>query len=211
MESKLQELTNKLYNEGVEKANKEAEQILEDAKKEAGKKEKEAREKAEEIIENAKKEAEDLKKNVKSELSLAATQTLREVKKQITELISEKAVKEPVKESLNDTEFIKKIIEETIKNWRPKEGEKTDVTVMIPKNMEKELKQHLENTIAKELKAGITVQVSEQMKGGFSIAPSDGTYKVTFSDKDFENFFKAYLRPKTVEMLFEKEQKDDEK
>ncbi|MFO8235081.1 MAG: hypothetical protein R6U04_06740 [Bacteroidales bacterium] len=211
MESKLQELTNKLYNEGVEKANKEAQRILEEAKKEADKTKKEAREKAQEIIDDAKQEAEDLKKNVESELNLAATQTMREVKKGITEMISEKAVKKPVKEALGDKEFMKKIIESTIKNWQPKKGEKTDVVVTIPKNMEKELNDYLENKMANELNAGITVQVSDKMKGGFSIGPSDGAFKITFSEKDFENFFKAYLRPRTVEMLFDKEKESNEK
>ena len=37
MENKLQELTQKLYNEGVEKANEEADKIIKEAKAEADK------------------------------------------------------------------------------------------------------------------------------------------------------------------------------
>ena len=40
------------------------------------------------------------------------------------------------------------------------------------------------------------------MKGGFKIGPADGSYKISFSEDDFENFFKSFLRPKTIEMLY---------
>lgn len=210
MESKLQELTNKLYQEGVDKANQEANKILEDAKKEAEKTKNDAQKEAEEIINNAKQEAEDLKKNAKSEINLAAKQTLREVKKQITEMVTAKVIKEPVKKSMDDTEFVKKIIETIIKNWDPQSGQVADISVTVPENMQKELQEYLENKAAKELNAEIQVQVSDKMKGGFSIGPADGSYKISFSEKDFENFFKAYLRPRTGEMLFDEETKENE-
>ena len=204
MESKLQELTNKLYNEGVEKANEEANKIIEDAKKEAEKIKNQAQQEADEIISNAKQESEDLKKNAKSEIDLAAKQTLREVQKQITEMVTMGVIKEPVKESMNDTQFIKEIIETLIKNWSAQSEEQVNLAVTIPENKQKELQDYLENQAAQQLNAGIQVDVSDRMKGGFSIGPADGSYKISFSEEDFENFFKGYLRPRTVEMLFEK-------
>ncbi len=203
MESKLQELTNKLYNEGVEKANEEASQIKSDAEKQAEKIKNDAQQEADQIIQQAKQEAEDLKKNTRSEIDLAARQTLREVKKQITEMITARVIKDPVKQSMEDTEFVKQVIHEIIKNWNPQSQEPVDLSVTLPEKMQKELKDYLENKASKELNAGITVQVSDRMKGGFSIGPSDGSYKISFSEDDFENFFKGYLRPRTVKMLFE--------
>lgn len=204
MESKLQELTNKLYNEGVEKANEEANKIIEDAKKEAEKIKNQAQQEADEIISNAKQESEDLKKNAKSEIDLAAKQTLREVQKQITEMITMGVIKEPVKESMDDTQFIKEIIETLIKNWSAQSEGQVNLAVTIPENKQKELQDYLENQAAQQLNAGIQVDVSDRMKGGFSIGPADGSYKISFSEEDFENFFKSYLRPRTVKMLFEK-------
>jgi V/A-type H+-transporting ATPase subunit E len=203
MESKLQELTNKLYNEGVEKANEEASRIKSDAEKEAEKIRNDAQQEADQIIQQAKQEAEDLKKNTRSEIDLAARQTLREVKKQITGMITARVIKDPVKQSMEDTEFVKQVIHEIIKNWNPQSQEPVDLSVTLPEKMQKELKDYLENKASKELNAGITVEVSDRMKGGFSIGPSDGSYKISFSEEDFENFFKGYLRPRTVEMLFE--------
>jgi V/A-type H+-transporting ATPase subunit E len=205
MENKLQELTEKLYNEGVEKANEEAKKILDDAKKEAEKIKNDAQKEADQIVQDAKDKSADLKKNVESEINLAAKQTLREVKKNITELITTKVIKDPVKESLNEKEFIKKIIETIIKNWNPQSNEPVNIAVTLPEKQQKELKDYFESKAAKNLNAGIKVDVSSRMKGGFEIGPADGSYKISFSEEDFENFFKSYLRPRTVEMLFEED------
>ena len=203
MESKLQELTNKLYNEGVEKANEEAGRIKSEAEKEAEQIRNEAQQQADQIVQQAKQEAEDIKKNTRSEIDLAAKQTLRQVQKQITGMITTRVIKEPTEHALEDTEFIKQIILEIIKNWNPQSKEPVDLSVTLPEKMQKELQDYLENKAAKELNAGISVEVSERMKGGFSIGPADGSYKISFSEEDFKNFFKGYLRPRTVKMLFE--------
>jgi len=203
MESKLQELTNKLYNEGVEKANEEAGRIKSEAEKEAEQIKNEARQQAEQIVQQAKQEAEDIQKNTQSEIDLAPKQTLRQVQKQVAGMITTRVIKKPVEKSMEDTEFVKQIVEQVIKNWNPQSGEPVDLSITLPEKMQQELQDYLENKAAKELNAGITVEVSDRMKGGFSIGPADGSYKISFSEQDFENFFKAYLRPRTVKMLFE--------
>jgi len=44
------------------------------------------------------------------------------------------------------------------------------------------------------------------MDKGFQIGPKDGSYKVSFTDEDFKNFFKDYLRPGLIELLFAAEE-----
>lgn len=203
MESKLQELTNKLYNEGVEKANEEAGRIKSEAEKEAEQIRNDAQQQADQIVQQAKQEAEDIQKNTQSEIDLAAKQTLRQVQKQVAEMITTRVIKKPVENAMEDTAFVKQIIQEVIKNWNPQSGEAVDLSITLPEKMQKELQDYLENKAAKELNAGITVEVSDRMKGGFSVGPADGSYKISFSEDDFKNFFKGYLRPRTVKMLFE--------
>ncbi|MCG8409997.1 MAG: hypothetical protein MI739_01795, partial [Bacteroidales bacterium] len=95
MENKLQELTQKLYNEGVDKANAEAEKILAEAKAEAEKLKLNAEKEAQKIIENAEQKSVEIKKNVDAELALASKQTMREVKQKITDAIVSKVIDEP--------------------------------------------------------------------------------------------------------------------
>jgi V/A-type H+-transporting ATPase subunit E len=53
------------------------------------------------------------------------------------------------------------------------------------------------------LDKGVKITEVKKMAAEFAIMPADGSYKVTFGDAEFEAYFKAFLRPKLVEMLFE--------
>jgi V/A-type H+-transporting ATPase subunit E len=202
MENKLQELTQKLYNEGVEKANVEAEKILADAKSEAEKLKQNAEKDAQKIITDAEQKSVEIKKNVDAELALASKQTIRTVKQQVTEMIVSKVIDEPVKKAFDDVKFVKEIIEAVVKNWDPKKNEAIDLSVLLPADLEKEFAQFFKAKSGKELNANLELSFSDSLKGGFKVGPADGSYKISFSEEDFENFFKSYLRPKTIEMLY---------
>ena len=202
MENKLQELTQKLYNEGVEKANVEAEKILADAKAEAEKLKQNAEKDAQKIITDAEQKSVEIKKNVDAELNLAAKQTVRAVKQQITDMIVSNVIDEPVKKSFDEVKFVKEIIETVVKNWDSKKGEAIDLSVLLPADLEKEFSKFFTAKSGKELNANLELSFSDSIKGGFKVGPADGSYKISFSEEDFENFFKSYLRPKTIEILY---------
>ena len=77
MENKIQELTDKLFREGVEKGNEEAQRIVEKANGEAAGIVKNAQKEAEEIVAAAEKKAAELLNNTKKELGLYAGQTVQ--------------------------------------------------------------------------------------------------------------------------------------
>ena len=70
--NKLQELTQKLYNEGLEKGRSEAERLVADAKQEAAKILAEAKAEAEAIAKAAELRAEDVAKNAMTEIIVGA-------------------------------------------------------------------------------------------------------------------------------------------
>ena len=49
---------------------------------------------------------------------------------------------------------------------------------------------------------GYKIEKVSGKKASFSIIPADGSYKVTFGEDEFIEFFKEFLRPQLVEMLF---------
>ena len=59
---------------------------------------------------------------------------------------------------------------------------------------------------AKEAKAlldkGVTIEQVNGQKALFSVHPADGSYRVDFGKEEFENFFKSFLRPQLIDMLF---------
>ena len=91
MENKLQQLTQKLYDEGLEKGRAEADKLVADAKAEARKIVAEARAEAEEIVKKAEAKAEDVSKNTMTEISLAGKQAVGRIKSEIASLIIAKA------------------------------------------------------------------------------------------------------------------------
>ncbi len=202
MENKLQELTQKLYNEGVEKANEEADKILAEAKSEADKLKQIAEKDAQKIIADAEQKSVEIKKNVDAELNLAAKQTIRTVKQKITDVIVSKVIDEPVKKAFDDEEFVKEIIETVVKNWNSQKNETIDLSVLLPADLEKKFAKFFTAKSGKELNAKLELSFSDTIKGGFKVGPADGSYKISFSEEDFENFFKSYLRPKTIELLY---------
>ena len=75
MQNKLQELTDKLYNEGLSKGKQEAEEIKATAQKEADAIISQANQKAKEILDAANKQAEELKTKSENDIRMAANQT----------------------------------------------------------------------------------------------------------------------------------------
>jgi V/A-type H+-transporting ATPase subunit E len=200
MHSKLQELTDKIYQEGVEKGNAEAQQLIDKAKSEASQIIDQAKKEAESIIEAAKKKAGETKKNTESELKLSGKQAINALKQQITDLITGE-ISQVAVENAFGKDFTKHIIEITLANWA-KSGQSMDLKVLLPAKDEKDLTGYFNKEAKEYLDKGLKFQYDPAIKAGFQIGPRDGSYKVSFTDEDFINFFKQHLRPKLVEILF---------
>ena len=54
------------------------------------------------------------------------------------------------------------------------------------------------------LDKGIKIEQVNGMKSDFAVSPADGSYKITFGEAEFVNYFKNFLRPQLVELLFSK-------
>ena len=205
MHTKLQELTDKIYSEGVQKANKEAEAILEKANKEAEEIKAKANAEAEKKIKEAEKKAEELSRNMQAEMKLAVTQALSALKQQVAGLITLKVVEPSMKEVFSDKKYLQNVILNVVKGWI-KTGD-FDLDVVLPAKDRKEFENFFKNSLAAEMNKGVEVKFDKNVESGFKIGPKDGSYVISFTEEDFKNFFKAYLRSKTLGLLFENEKK----
>lgn len=203
MNEKLQELTQKIYLEGLEKGKKEAEEIINNARREADELISVAKAQAEQIIENARKEADELRKNVHSELKLATRQAIAALKQKIAELISQKAVDDALNNVLADKEFVKQLILKLVSQWGQISQAGQDILVYLPEKDRKDFETLLLNNSAQAISKGFEITFEDGIKSGFRIGPKDGSYKISFTDKDFEHFFKQYLRPRTQQFFSE--------
>ncbi len=202
MQKKLQELTEKLYQEGIDKANEESKKIVKEAKKKADDMISKAKKEADKIIKEAEKKSEEIRNNGLNELQLASKQAVSELKQRIANLIEMKVVESKTKEAFDDKDFTKNLILTVVKKWSSDSESRVDLKVLLPEKQQKEFEKFFESKAKKLLDKGLEIEFSEKVKSGFRIGPKDGSYLISFTDKDFENFFKIFLRPRLIEMLY---------
>ena len=202
MQNKLQELTDKLYNEGLSKGKQQAEQLLAEAEAKAGKIVQDAQTQADQILSKARKDADDLKTKVAADVKMASTQSISALKQQIEKTLMAKVVGSEVKGALQDANFVKPLIETVIKSFNAADIAPAGLDVILPESMKQTLGKALESGLAKELKSSVNIDYAKNIAGGFKIAPKDGGYFISFADGDFEKMFSEYLRPAAKKILF---------
>ena len=197
---KLQELTQKLYNEGLSKGKEEGEALLAQARAQAAQIEKQAQEEAQAILEKARKEAEDYKVKMEGDVKMAATQALQATRENIEKLIVAKAVDIPVKEALSGEAFLKEIITAVAQRFSAQES--ADLALVLPEKLQKNLEPFVKGELAKTVGKGVEASFSKKICGGFKIGPKDGSYFISFTDDSFRELIGEYLRPATKKILF---------
>lgn len=193
---KIQELTSKIYSEGVEKGRAEADKIIAEAKSSANKIVENAHHEAEKVTVSAKKEMEELKKNTEAELKLFASQSVEALKTEITNMVSDKLAKANVESAFNDKTFFNNLILELVRNWSKEE--QLTIGVESSKDLEKFIASNTSNLLDK----GLKIEQVNGLKTSFTVAPADGSYKVVFGKQEFIEYFKEFLRPQIQKLLF---------
>lgn len=198
MESKIQELTNKLLAEGVDKGKAEAEKIVAAAKEESANIVADAKKQAETIVASAKKEAETLDENTKSELKMYASQALSALKTEVANVLTDASVKQVVNGMVADKDFMNQFVLKMAEKWGAQED------IVISTEDAESLKALFAAKAKSLLDKGVKIEEVHGQKALFSIQPADGSYKLNFGEEEFENYFKSFLRPQLVDMLFAK-------
>ena len=205
MEKKLQTLLDKLYEEGVAKGQEVASAVVKDAEQKAAKILEEAKQEAAAIRKQAQEEAEETKRNTISELQLSGRQAIGALQQEISQLITTKAVSDPLQTAFSDGTFLKDIINQLVDNWQPSGDGSMDLALLLPPEKEETLYQYFEQKARDLMNKGLQVEVNERLNNGFRIGPADGSYVVSFTEEDFEHFFMDYLRPRAKELLYGKD------
>ncbi len=200
MQNKLQELTDRLYREGLSKGKAEGEQILEQARAEAAGIIEKAKEEAAAINARAEKEAADLKAKVESDIRMASAQSLQATKKDIENVLVGKIEESKVSEALRDTGFVKEIIRAVAVKFDSQEA--VDLNLILPESLKAELEPWVGNELSKALKGSVEASFSKKVAGGFTIGPRDGSWFVSLTEQSFNKLIAEYLRPVTRKMLF---------
>ena len=200
MQNKLQELTDRLYNEGLAKGKQEGEELLAKAKTQAEEIVAKAQAEAAQIVAAAQKQAEEISTKTASDVKMAANQSLAATKKDIETLIVGKMTDAAVKNALTSTDFVKEIIKAVAEKFTT-DGP-VDLALVLPESLKKELEPFVTNELAKILGAGVEASFSKKVSGGYQIGPKDGGYFIRLTDATVTELISEYLRPATKKLLF---------
>lgn len=200
MDNKLDQLTHKIYQEGIEKANQDAGEIVEKAKKEARDIIDNSKKEADRIKKQAEDEAGQLRRNTEADLKLAGNQAISSLKQNIKELLSQKILNQPMGKLMVDPDFLKQLILALTKHWDQQEG----IELKFSKDLQEKMDQAFENSLKKEIK-DLTISYDGKLSQGFRVEPKGSSFQITFTEQDFIAFFKPYLKEKAEKLIFAKE------
>lgn len=198
--NKLQELTDKLYNDGLSKGREEGERLLEEARSQADDIIAKARKEAEDIVSEARRQADDYSQKVKSDLKMAAAQSFQAIKSDIENLIIGKFAGEEVKSTLSSADFVKQFLQAIAEKFSTDDA--SDLSVVLPASLQDELEPFVKGQLSKVLGKEISASFSKKLSGGFTIGPKDGGYFISMTDETFNELITEYLRPVTKRLLF---------
>ena len=202
MQDKLQELTDRLYNEGLSKGKQEGEALLQKAHAEADGIVAQARAEAERIIAQANKEAEELKTKVAADVKMAATQSMAVTKQEIEQMLVTRAAQQGVGQALSSADFAKELIASVVKAFNPQNASPVALDLVLPESLKAQMEPFITSEIAKAFNGEIRVDFSKKLNGGFKVSPREGGYLLQFTDEEFTQLMANYLRPATKKILF---------
>ena len=202
MENKLQQLTQKLYDEGLEKGRAEAGKLVADAEAQAAKIVADAKARAEAIVREAETKAEDVEKNTMTEIALAGKQAVAKIKQEIASLVVARATSEGVKSAVVDPAFIREMLLSVARNWNGADAGKVELQALLPAAEREKLDAAFAESARALLAEGIEVGYSERVRTGFRVGAKEGGYYISFSEADVEALLSEYLRDKVSDMLF---------
>ena len=134
--------------------------------------------------------------NTQSELKLFAGQAVNALKSEIATLVTDKIVTADVKAFATNKDFLNAFIVALATKWS------VDEPIVISTADAADLKKYFMSKAKNLLDKGVKIEQVNGIKTLFTISPANGSYKMDFGEEEFVNYFKEFLRPQLVEMLF---------
>lgn len=199
MENKLEVLTQKLYKEGIEKAELEAQKILANARKESDAIIKRAEDHASAILSRAEDDASNTAKRSRSELHMMAIQAREKVRQELENMLKVKAIDQPLKASLSDHTFLNQILVQVVSNLKLDKGD--NITIELPEAQLKASREALKQQLHAVLGSEPTLNADHSLRSGFRISKDNQSYKISFSEEDFKTYLYQFVTPDIQDLL----------
>ena len=199
MDSQLNELIETIKRDGVQTAEKQAEQIIVAATERAEKITTDAQTRAQAIVAEANSEREKIEFSSNEALKQAARDLVLGVETQLSALFKS-VVTSTVEQGLDDA-VLKQAIIAVVEAWA-KEGE-TEISVLLSERDLGQLESALRDQLSQRLSSGAEIRSSNAVKSGFRVEMRDGTVYYDFTAEAIAEALSAYVGPRLGKLLRE--------
>lgn len=193
MDIQLQELLESIKADGVEQAQKQANEIIKNAEQEAEKIKRRASDEADKIITSAQLNADKFTASGKAAVEQAGRDLLITVEQKIKDLFS-RVVETSVASSFKP-DVLQQAITLVVTNWV--EGG----DLLIPENQADALLSSVKGKLAEQLRSGYTIVPSDRVSAGFILKEKDGSAYFDFTSTSVAEALSAYLSPAITELI----------
>ena len=118
------------------------------------------------------------------------------LKSEIANVLTDKLTKEAAEGLATDKNFLGQFAVTLASKWVDNEA------VVLSSSEADSLKAYFAAQAQHLLNKGVTIRKVNGKDTMLTVEPADGSYKVNFGKEEFEAYFKNFLRPQLVEMLF---------
>ncbi len=202
MEIQLKELIEQIKKDGVETAETQAQNIIDEANKKAEEIIAEATKKSEEIIQKAKEENERFIKSGEEAIRQAGRNLLISFRESVTRelnvILSVKTAEGISNENLSS------LIVKSVENWIEKNDSNELSVILNAKDLEA-IERELLSALNDKMLSGITLKANDNFDGGFRISVNNGEVFYDYSFDSVVDMLSNYLSPKITALLKEAE------
>ncbi len=198
MTERIQELIDKIKDEGIQAAEAQGREIEAQAQKRADEMIAQARKEAARIVSEAQTESQKTRDVVESALKQASRDMLLRLRKEITKTLESIMIKD-IRESLSPevmAELIQKIASGYLNN-----AQAGDIQVALSGEDLKKLEQGFLNKLERALKQPLLLRSADNIRSGFTISFDQGKSCFDFTDESLAEFLGQYLNERVAEIL----------
>lgn len=187
----LKELIDSIHRDGVDKARREGETLLQQARAQSDEIVADAKAQAVALLAKARQEQEQMQRSGRESLQQASRDLVLKVRKQL-EAVFSALLKEKAGAALGDKE-ITAAIAAMIANWAPERRDR--IEVLLPGERFEPMAKALRQALAGKIAAGIEIKVSADVTDGFRVAEKDGQSYYDFSAASIAENLAVFLNP----------------
>jgi len=209
LSSGVQELINRLREEGLAEGRQEGEKIISKAHQKAKQIVDQAHSEADEIRKEAHQEAEHYRKSAQEAVQLAARDTVLSLKSTLTRQFAQR-IGELVREDLREEDFLGEVILEIAGRALPEEKRDQKMEIILPEDVVglEELRRHPEKVkegalgrfmlsrAADQLRDGVTLHSSQKQKAGLIIKLVEEEVRIDLTDDAVTELLLEHLLPR---------------